>query len=195
MLQYIPSQHPDYSIAEQVQMALEAGCRWIQLHTGDMDDAQIRELAAEVVPLCQEIDGQVFLTLENNGDLARELGIHGVHITDKNISAPDMRDRLGAEAVIGVETDNPQAILALKGADIDYATLAAALTPDQCRAIIADAKAASNRMPVVMHANTPEAASAAFSAGANGIVADSSVMDATDPVEALSALLQCTQNK
>ena len=187
MLQYITKENDEYSIAEQVQMAIEGGCRWIQFSPGDMDDGQIRETAAEIVPLC--LENEVFMTIENRADMARELGLHGVHITDKSISAPAMRDQLGAEAIIGVEVTTPQAVLAMQGADIDYATVSVDLDDAQAADLIAAANGAGNRMPLVMHANSVERAKGAVAMGANGIAADTAVLSAPDPVDAIARLL------
>lgn len=45
MLQFIAESNERYSIAETVQMAIEGGCRWIELHMPDSDDSEIREVA------------------------------------------------------------------------------------------------------------------------------------------------------
>ncbi|MDE5750412.1 MAG: thiamine phosphate synthase, partial [Duncaniella sp.] len=43
-----------YSIPEEVQMALEVWCRWIEHVMSDASDEEFRAVAAEVIPLCKE---------------------------------------------------------------------------------------------------------------------------------------------
>ena len=45
----------------------------------DADIAYIRDTTSEIIPLCQECSA--FLTIEDNPELAKELSIHGVHLT------------------------------------------------------------------------------------------------------------------
>ena len=52
MLQFIAQESDKYSIAEEVQMALEGGCRWIQLRMPDAPDELVRETALEIIPMC-----------------------------------------------------------------------------------------------------------------------------------------------
>ena len=42
MLQFITHPSEKYSIAEEVQMAIEGGCRWIQLRMKDASDEEVR---------------------------------------------------------------------------------------------------------------------------------------------------------
>ncbi|MDE6178878.1 MAG: thiamine phosphate synthase, partial [Duncaniella sp.] len=43
-----------YSIAEEVQMALEGGCRWIELGMRGASDEEFRAAAMEIIPMCKE---------------------------------------------------------------------------------------------------------------------------------------------
>ena len=54
MLQFITHHSNRFSIAEEVQMAIEGGCRWIQLRMKDASDEEIREVANEIIPLSKE---------------------------------------------------------------------------------------------------------------------------------------------
>ena len=52
MLQFITQESDKYSIAEEVQMALEGGCRWIQLRMNGATPEIVRETALDLIPLC-----------------------------------------------------------------------------------------------------------------------------------------------
>ena len=121
MLQFIAQTNDHYSVAETVQMAIEGGCRWIQLHLPELSDEDIKAMSGDIIDLCRE--SAAFLTIEDRPELAKELGLHGVHLTSaSNRSATKLREELGPEAVIGVEVASAAAIMALRNADIDYVT-------------------------------------------------------------------------
>ena len=96
MLQIIISFSERYSIGEMAQMAVEAGASWLVLSLPGNDAGQTREMCADVVELCRE--SGVMLSIENCVESARELAMHGVFLTDKNISPVKVREELGAEA-------------------------------------------------------------------------------------------------
>lgn len=78
MLQFITHPSDKYSIAEEVQMALEGGCKWIQLRLKDASDEEFRQTALEIIPLCQE--SEAFLVFDDRVELAMEMSVHGVHL-------------------------------------------------------------------------------------------------------------------
>lgn len=121
MLQFITHPSDRYSIPEEVQMALEGGCRWIQLRMKDATDAEVREVASEVIPLCRE--SAAFLVLDDRVELARELGVHGVHLGREDMAPAQARELLGPEAIIGVTANTAEDIMALRGIDVDYVGL------------------------------------------------------------------------
>lgn len=192
MLQFIAEKNEDYSVAELTQMAIEAGCGWIQLHLPDADAAEIRALSDELIPMCKEAG--VILTLEDRPDEAKELGIHGVHLTDnRHGSARKVREEMGPGAIIGVTVADPQAIISLKGADIDYVTLSPTLTADKCKQVIADARTGGSEMPIVV---TGTDIDTLLSLGANGIaVPYAAIADSDDPVAAIADILAKTAIK
>lgn len=194
MLQYLTQPADKYSIAEQCQMVIEGGCAWIQLHLPDADDTEIRELAAELIPLCKETS--TILMLENRPELAKELGLHGVHLTlDSGFNAAKIREDFGPEAIIGIEVAEPSAILALKGADIDYVSLPSSLGDEKRKHIVDEANSAGNEMPVVFEGNYgPEDAGYVTSLGASGICTGSRIAQAHDPVEYTGRLIDALRN-
>lgn len=180
MLQYQTQPADRYSIPEQCQMAIEGGCAWIQLHLPDADDSQVRELCSELIPLCRE--SSTILMLEDRPELAKELGLHGVHITaDSGLSAARVREDFGPEAIVGVEVGEPASILALKGADIDYATLRMSL--DRAARVIAAARDGGSPMPIVYGgAISLVDIPAVMAAGASGVLVGADIARSADPV-------------
>lgn len=195
MLQYILTESNRFSTGELAQMAIEGGCLWISLHLPGLSDEEIRALVApDVVDMCRE--ASVFLTVDDRPALARELGLHGVRISaeylaaNPGMSAMSLRDDLGPEAVIGIETADPSAVPALTAADIDFVTLPAGFGADARRAFTAALRQSGAQMPVVAQGRfTADEAREAMADGCNGVAVGHSITDAPDPVVAMQTML------
>lgn len=189
MLQFKTVSPDRYSVPEQCQMVIEGGCGWIQLHIDEMEDASTRELATELIPLCRETS--TILMLENKPDLAKDLGLHGVHITlDSGLNARKIREEFGPEAIIGVEVGDASSVLFLKDADIDYCSLPENFTSAQRRRIVRDVREAGCMTPIVFAGNFAyEDIEALLSEGARGICTGKTIMEATNPVSYTERLL------
>lgn len=118
MLQFITHPSDRYSIAEEVQMALEGGCRWIQLRLKDASDEEFRETALEIIPLCKE--NEAFLVFDDRVELAKEMSVHGVHLGKNDMNPVEAREAMGPEAIIGCTANTASDIIALRGRDVDY---------------------------------------------------------------------------
>lgn len=189
MLQYIIKENGHHSVAELAQKAIDGGCTWLQLHVPGMDDAEVRRIADELIPVCK--DAGVILTIEDRPELAKELSIHGVHLTGAyHGTARKVREDLGPGAIVGTQVGDAQSILSLRGADIDYVTLDPALSIEKDAEIIRAARLAGSDMPVVIAGNvTPDTLPAMLAAGANGVAASDFITNADDPVQAVKELL------
>ena len=118
MLQFITHPSEKYSIAEEAQMAIEGGCRWIQLRMKDASDEGVRNVALEIIPMCQETD--TFLIIDDRVELVNELKVSGVHLGKEDMDPLQARELLGPNAIIGVTANTADDILRFKGKDIDY---------------------------------------------------------------------------
>lgn len=196
MLQYILTESDRYTIGELAQMAIEGGCMWISLHLPRLSDAEVRaQVAPDVVDMCRE--ASVFLTVDDRPELARELGLHGVRISAEYLaanagaSAMSLRDGLGPEAVIGIETADASAIPALMAADIDFVTLPASFDADRRCAFTSAARESGAVIPIVAQGDfTPAEAREAIDGGCNGVAVGRSITDAPDPVVAMQTMLE-----
>lgn len=190
MLQIRLTPDDRYSIAEMAQMAIEGGCGWIQLDTAGMDEAALREIGKELVPLCKETG--TMLTLENNVGMARELGVHGVFLTgDHNPVA--VREELGPEAIIGVYNASADAAVSMERADIDYLIIPADVKDEEAARIITDTRKAGAEIPFVSLSGrapmTADGFAAILSLGFAGILAGSEMFKADDPVEHIEKII------
>lgn len=190
MLQFIAQTNDRYSVAETVQMAIEGGCRWIQLHLPDLTDEDIKAMSADIIAMCRE--SAAFLTVEDRPELAKELGLHGVHLTAASgRSAAKVREELGPEAVIGVEVASAAAVMALRNADIDYVTLPSDMPPGEIADIVSTVRDAEIQTPIVATGDiTPEDAIVYMAVGVSGIATGKPIIEAKDPVKETEIMLQ-----
>ncbi|MDE6370524.1 MAG: thiamine phosphate synthase [Duncaniella sp.] len=177
-------------MAEEVQMALEGGCKWIQLHMDGSSDEEFRQTAVEIIPMCQE--HEAFLVFEDRVELAMETGVHGVVLTTSSLNPLQARETMGAEAIIGVTARTAEDILRFKGWDVDYvelgpchsATSSQALGTDGYKTIVEQVRKADMLLPVVAVGGvTVDDVPALMSAGINGVAAGTAIISASDPVK------------
>lgn len=77
-LQFITHQTERYSYLESARMALEGGCKWIQLRMKDAPLEEVEAVALQLKPLCKE--HEAILILDDHVELAQKLEVDGVHL-------------------------------------------------------------------------------------------------------------------
>lgn len=188
----LPRDNERYSIPELAQMAIEGGCRWLRIDGTDAADEYIREFCAEIVPLCQE--SGVMLSLDGKAELAKELGLHGVHIADKSVSPAAVREDLGPEAVIGVTTGDPALAFQLMKADIDYVQLPDNFDEGQIAAFMIDFRELDPHYPIVALGGESAASAAGIKAlGVSGVAIQIGDIATSDPVTEIAAIIEAVQ--
>ena len=91
---------PGEALFAGVTAALEGGCRLIQYRDKSGNNAQRLADAEKLLNICQGYDAQ--LIINDDMQLAKAVGAHGVHLGQDDGSPTTARDYLGANAVIGV---------------------------------------------------------------------------------------------
>lgn len=127
MLQFILDGKNDSRDAKSlVEDVIDGGCRWVQVDASAADDSHtsLRDFVESLIPMLKE--HEAFLVVEDDVDLVDELKLHGVFLRDNSReTVMQTRERLGAHAVIGVAASTVSEILALRGLDVDYVSVAA----------------------------------------------------------------------
>ena len=98
-IQFITHYTERYSYSDAARIALEGGCRWVQLRMKDTPVEVIKPVALEVQALCRQY-GATFI-VDDHGELAKELHADGVHLGKKDMPIADARLMLGEEYIIG----------------------------------------------------------------------------------------------
>lgn len=181
MLQFITHKSDRFSYAEQVKMVIEGGCRWVQLNMENATDDEFKKVAEEITPLCQETD--TILVFDGRVELTMDMKVHGVHLHRTNMPAGQAREFLGAGAIIGVTVDTATEIMATRGLDVDYVTLACDLTTNDYKRIVNEVRIAGIELPIVAAGDISiQEIPQLLSDGVNGIALSKSIVDAENPV-------------
>ena len=193
MLQFITNNSEKYSIAEEVQMALEAGCKWIQLRMKDATDEEVKEVALQLIPMCQENDA--FLIIDDRVELVNELRVSGVHLGKEDMDPLLARELLGPHAIIGVTANTAEDIIKWKGKDVDYVgvgpfrftttkkNLAPEIGLDGYKKIVEQVRAAGVELPLVAIGGiTLDDVDAIMATGVQGIAMSGAIINAPDPM-------------
>lgn len=184
MLQFKTSASSKYSAPEQAQMAIEGGCRWIELSSArEIPETNVRDEAVEIIPLCTEKD--TFMTIDHDVDLVNDLKVHGVHLTPGDMLPKEAREFLGPHAVIGVTVTTPEEVIALKSADIDYVRVDGYpdISTEEYSRFVATVREAGVKTPIVAAGHiTADDIKPLIEAGVSGITISEAVVDSDDPV-------------
>lgn len=187
--------HPSdrYSIAEEVQMVLEGGCKWIQLRLKDVSDEEFRQTALEIIPMCRE--NEAFLVFDDRVELAMEMGVHGVHLGKNDMDPLQARETMGAEAIIGVTANTAADITRMRGWDVDYVglgpfrftttkqKLSPVLGTEGYTEIVTAVRDAGIMLPIVAIGGiTIDDIPSLMATGVNGVAMSGAIINAPDPV-------------
>ena len=188
MLQFIAEENDNYSIPEQVQMAIEGGCRWVLLNVPLMTDEDIREIARELIPLCKE--HEVMLTIVDHVELAKEMAIHGTLLHKSEYTVAQARDFCGPEAIIGVIIDKPEDLLPLMGVDVDFAAFTRDTPVDILRAYVSSIRDGGMMIPLVAYGDYGlDAIKDVMSTGVSGLALAHTITDNLNPVDTTKNIL------
>lgn len=201
MLQFITHTSDNYSIAEEVQMAIEGGCRWIQLRMKDASDEEVRETAAGLIEMCRE--NNAFLIIDDRVSVVNELKVSGVHLGKDDMDPMEARELLGPEAIIGVTANTAADIIKFKGKDVDYVglgpfrltTTKEKLSPvigiEGYADIVKEVRAAGVQLPIVAVGGiSVDDVEPLMKTGINGIAVSGAIINAPDPVLYTSKIME-----
>lgn len=118
MLQFITHTNALYDYAASARLALEGGCRWIQLRMKEAADEEIGATARQLQPLCRQY--RATLILDDRADLVKACGADGVHLGKNDMPADEARRLLGPAYIIGGTANTFDDIERLAAAGADY---------------------------------------------------------------------------
>ena len=200
-LQFITHFTEKYSYADSAMIALEGGCRWIQLRMKDADEAEIERVARLVLPECRR-RGAVFV-IDDHVELALRVGVDGVHLGKNDMPVSEARRLAGADFVIGGTANTFEDVqkLAAQGADyigcgpFRFTTTKKKLAPmlgiEGYKRILSQMKRCGIALPLVAIGGiTCGDIPQLMAAGVSGIALSGSVLRAENPVEEMKKVVE-----
>lgn len=193
-LQFITHYTDSYSYVDSARIALEGGCRWIQLRMKDAEERELRNTAIAIQRMCREA-GATFI-IDDNVALAKRIGADGVHLGKHDMPISVARDILGERHIIGGTVNTFEDVLHhLNGATPDYfgcgpfretstkRNLSPTLGLYGYKDIIRQMRSHGIDIPIVAIGGIRrEDIPALMECGVSGIALSSSILTADDPV-------------
>lgn len=192
MLQFITNPSDRMTIEEEIQRAVDGGCKWVQLRMKDAPREEIVATAKCAKEICKAAEDCI-LVIDDYVDIAKELELDGVHLGKNDMDPTEARELLGGDFIIGATANTFDDIQNLRHLDIDYiglgpmrfTTTKKRLSPvlglEGYRDIISKMKAASINLPVVAIGGiTYDDIEEVMATGVRGIAVSGSLINADD---------------
>lgn len=202
-LQFITHPKENLSMVDEARLALEGGCRWIQLRHKDATPDVIAEEATAIAELCRQ-SGATFI-IDDHVSLVKETGADGVHLGKNDMPVAEARRILGPQYIIGATANTWEELQAAAKAGADYAgvgpyrftttkqNLAPVLGTEGYREIIKRKTECGIRIPVVAIGGiTPGDIPSIMATGVSGIAASGSILNSDNPAAAATHILELT---
>lgn len=199
-VQFITHTTDKYSYADSARIALEGGCRWIQLRMKDHSEADIEAVAKEIMPLCKE--KEAIFVIDDHVELAMRLHADGVHLGRNDMPVSEARAMMGEEFIIGGTANTIDDVTRLwrEGADyigcgpFRFTTTKKNLSPilglEGYRKIVSEMQQRNINLPIVAIGGIEYADIADIMAtGVDGIALSGSVLRADNPIEEMKRII------
>ena len=205
MIQFITHSNERYDHVEGAKLALQGGCRWIQLRMKDAMEIDFLRVAKKIRRLCDEYHATFIL--DDHVEWVGLTGADGVHLGKNDMPVDEARKMLGRNRIIGGTANTFEDVerLSRQGADyigcgpFRFTTTKKNLSPvlglEGYRSITAQMKAHDIQLPIVaiggiLHQDIP----AIMQTGVTGIAVSGAVLNAENPVEEMRLFISATTN-
>lgn len=98
-IQFISNAGNGYTHLESIKVALDLGCKWIQLRIKHEDEQQILGQALQARQLCQSYDAK--LIINDFSKIARAVNADGLHLGLNDMAISEARKVLDSNRIIG----------------------------------------------------------------------------------------------
>lgn len=200
MIQFITHSNTRYDYVEGARLALEGGCRWIQLRMKDAKEVDFLLAAKQIGAMCKEY-GATFV-LDDHVEWVGITGADGVHLGKNDMPVDEARNQLGANRIIGGTANTFEDVERLwrQGANYigcgpyRFTTTKKNLSPvlglDGYRHIISKMKAHDINIPVVAIGGIlqPDIKDV-MATGVSGIAVSGAILNAENPVEEMERFI------
>ena len=201
MVQFITHYTEKYSYLDSVRIALEGGCRWIQLRMKDASTEEILPIAQKALAMCREYHATFII--DDHVELAKQIKADGVHLGKLDMSIAEARRILGKDFLIGGTANTFEDVLAHHQAGADYIgcgpfrftttkkNLSPVLGLEGYRRIVLQMNEAGIHLPIVAIGGiTKEDIPPLMETGITGIALSGSILRAENPIEKMKEIIR-----
>lgn len=199
-LQFITHFTEKYSYYDSARMALEGGCRWIQLRMKDASPEEVEQEALRVQALCRTYHATFII--DDHVELVKKLHADGVHLGKHDMPVAEARQLLGNGFIIGGTANTFDDVKMHYEAGADYigcgpfrfTTTKKNLSPilglEGYRRIVSQMKEAGINLPIVAIGGiTREDIPAILQTGVTGVALSGTILRADNPAEETRRIL------
>lgn len=200
-MQFISHFTDKYTYMDSIRLALEGGCRWVQLRVKDCTDSELRSMALEAQRMCRDYNATFII--DDNVQLVKEIGADGVHLGKKDMPIAEARKILGDDFIIGGTANTFEDVKMHYEASADYigcgpfrfTTTKKGLSPilglEGYSEITRQMREAGINIPVVAIGGiTAEDIPAIMQTGVSGIALSGTVLRADNPIVEMNKLMK-----
>lgn len=199
-LQFITHFTEKYSYYDSARMALEGGCRWIQLRMKDASPEEVEQEALRVQALCRTYHATFII--DDHVELVKKIHADGVHLGKHDMPVAEARRLLGNDFIIGGTANTFDDVKMHYEAGADYigcgpfrfTTTKKNLSPilglEGYRRIVSQMKEAGINLPIVAIGGiTREDIPAILQTGVTGVALSGTILRADNPTEETRRIL------
>lgn len=201
MIQFITHSNNRYGYVDGARLALEGGCRWVQLRMKEATEAEFMAAAAEIGRLCKE-HGATFV-LDDHVEWVEKTGADGVHLGKNDMPIDVARKILGSDKIIGGTANTFEDVERLyrQGADyigcgpFRFTTTKKNLSPvlglEGYQHIVDQMKSHGINLPIVAIGGILESdIKSILATGVSGIAVSGGILNAENPAEEMQRFLK-----
>lgn len=201
MIQFITHSNNRYGYVDGARLALEGGCRWVQLRMKEATETEFMAAAAEIGRLCKE-HGATFV-LDDHVEWVEKTGADGVHLGKNDMPIDEARKILGSDKIIGGTANTFEDVERLyrQGADyigcgpFRFTTTKKNLSPvlglEGYQHIVDQMKSHGINLPIVAIGGILESdIKSILATGVSGIAVSGGILNAENPVEEMQRFLK-----
>ena len=205
MVQFITHFTEQYSYLDSVRIALEGGCRWVQLRMKDADEAHLYPIALQAQQMCREYSATFII--DDHVEIVKKVKADGVHLGKLDMPITEARKILGDDYIIGGTANTFEDVKAHYEAGADYigcgpfryTTTKSNLSPilglEGYRSIVCQMKEAGIHLPIVAIGGiTKEDIPSLMETGITGIALSGSILRAENPIEEMKKIIKLTES-
>lgn len=199
-LQFITHYNERFSYLDSADIALQGGCKWVQLRMKGAADEEFKAVAADVRRMCTEAGARFII--DDRVNLVKEIGADGVHLGRNDMPVAEARKILGDDYIIGGTANTIEDIERIYKDGGDYigcgpfrfTTTKEKLSPvlglDGYRSIMAEMNRRGIMLPIVAIGGIGfDDIDPLLDAGVTGIALSGSILNAAEPVEEMKRVV------